>query len=113
MWVFPNPLHAYYKGAHIRMSDFQTGMAANGLTAALLAFFYGMGRVLQRAKCHSTSGCCEIDIERAEREETERHEKNDTIARLVLERLRENDDIEEGGGGRDEGGRGGGEVIQA
>ena len=63
-------------------SEFQTGMAANGLTAALIGL---VTRLLKRSKCHSNSACCEIDIERAEREKTERDHK---LVEVVIAQLR-------------------------
>lgn len=65
-------------------SEFQTGMAANGLTAALIGLVYGLTRLLKRSKCHSNTACCEIDIERAEREKTERDNK---LVEVVINQL--------------------------
>ena len=66
-------------------SEFQTGMAANGLTAALIGLVYAVTRLLKRSKCHSNSACCEIDIEREEREKTERDHK---LVEVVIAQLR-------------------------
>ena len=66
-------------------ADFQTGMAANGLTAALIGLVYAVTRLLKRSKCHSSTACCEIDIERAEREKTERDHK---LVEVVIAQLR-------------------------
>ena len=66
-------------------SEFQTGMAANGLTAALIGLVYAVTRLLTRSKCHSNTACCEIDIERAEREKTERDSK---LVEVVIAQLR-------------------------
>ena len=66
-------------------SDFQTGMAANGLTAALIGLVYAVTRLLKRSKCHSSTACCEIDIERAEREKTQRDHE---LVQVVIAQLR-------------------------
>ena len=66
-------------------SEFQTGMAANGLTAALIGLVYAVTRLFQRSKCHSNTACCEIDIERAEREKTQRDHE---LVEIVIAQLR-------------------------
>ena len=77
-------------------SEFQTGMAANALTAALIGLVYATTRLLKRSKCHSNTACCEIDIERAEREKTQRDQE---LVQVVIAQLR-SEAAREGGHGQ-------------
>ena len=75
--------------------DVETGLLGGGITAAIVALIYTLKRVIERSKCHSNSGCCELDITR-QLEETVRQQTErdlDRIIALAVKKIREEDSL--------------------
>ena len=68
------------------MDDFGTVAAGSGITAALVALIYGVSKLMRRSRCQSHTGCCDLDISRAESERTQRGNKQ--IVELVMTQLK-------------------------
>ena len=74
------------------MTDLGTGILGGGLVGLLVASGYGLLKLLRRSKCASHTKCCDLDISRAQ---TER-KKNEELAVIVLEILKQQPEGEEG-----------------
>lgn len=68
------------------MENFGTVAAGSGITAALVALIYGLSKLMRRTRCKSKTGCCDVDIARAESERTQRGNKE--IVEMVLTELK-------------------------
>lgn len=60
-------------------------LAGAGITGALVAALYAGIKILKRSRCASHTGCCDLEVDRAE---TERRGKMDAVMLQVLEDLR-------------------------
>jgi uncharacterized protein YjaG (DUF416 family) len=71
--------------------DVETGLLGGGITAAVVALVYTIKKVVERSKCHSNSGCCELDIQRQVEEQVRQATERDMgkMIELVVKKLRE------------------------
>ena len=71
--------------------DVETGLLGGGITAAVVALIYTLKKVVERSKCHSNSGCCELDIQRQVEEHYRQQTERDMgkLIDLVVKQLKE------------------------
>ena len=74
--------------------DVETGLLGSGITAAIVALIYTIKKVVERSKCHSNSGCCELDIQRQVEEQVRQQTERDMgkMIELVVKQLKEERD---------------------
>ena len=69
------------------MSDWTTGAAGAGLTGLVLALGYAGVKLLKRSRCASHTGCCDLDITRAETERRAQEDMRSTMLEVLKEHL--------------------------
>ena len=69
------------------MSDWTTGAAGAGLTGLVLALGYAGVKLLKRSRCASHTGCCDLDIARAETERRAQEDMRSTMLEVLKEHL--------------------------
>ena len=74
--------------------DIETGLLGGGITAAIVGLIYTIKKVVERSKCHSKSGCCELDIQRQVEEQVRQQTERDMgkMVELVVKQLKEERD---------------------
>ena len=69
------------------MSDWTTGAAGAGVTGLVLALGYAGVKLLKRSRCASHTGCCDLDISRAETERQAHEDMRSTMLDVLKEHL--------------------------
>ena len=75
------------------MSDWSTGAAGAGLAGLALTLGYAGVKLLKRSRCASHTGCCDLDISRAETERKEQQDMRNVVLAILQEHLSKKDDV--------------------
>ena len=70
-----------------QMSDWTNGAAGAGVTGLVLGLGYAAIKLLKRSRCASHTGCCELDISRAETERQAHEDMRSTVLEVLKEHL--------------------------